>query len=255
MCLARSETEKINLGEKVELYSKVLKENRYLYISYPSSFDNNKKKYPVLYLLDGDYYLKSTAGIIDYLSYVYELMPELIVVGVGNLDRIRDMTPSRENHSPTSGGADKFYRFFTSELIPFIEKNYRVTSYKIILGHSLGGLFTLYSFLKGPFLFNAYIAISPSINWNNFEPVSEMKKFFSNNPKVKGFLFMSMSNEGGGDGFFRLNELYENIKPNIPKEFILECRHYPEKNHLTTYIPAVMEAFLKLFNDWKRDRK
>ena len=248
---AQNEFSQINIGEKVELYSKVLNESRSLYISYPSSFNENNQKYPVLFLLDGDYYLKLTAGIIDYLSYVYDIIPEMIIVGIGNTDRMRDMTPSRESRAPTSGGADKFYRFFTTELIPYIEKNYPVTSYKIIAGHSLGGLFTLYSLIRNPDLFKSYIAISPSINWNNFEIGSNLRELFSKKFEVNGYLFMSMSTEGAGDGYNRLNGIYNNIKQGSPQNFDIECKHYPSENHLTTFIPAITDALKSLFNDWR----
>ena len=248
---AQSKKAGINIGEEVKIQSKVLDETRSLYISFPSSYKDSEQKYPVLYLLDGDSYLRLAHGIVDYLSTVYDLIPEMIIVGIGNTDRMRDMTPSKQFSVPSSGGADKFHEFFKTELIPYINKTYPVTSFRVLLGHSLGGLFSMYSLVQNAGLFNSYIAVSPSINWNSFEILSSVKEFLGGRSALNGFLFMSMSTEGMGEGYAKLNEFYTDIKTGIPKNFKVECKHYPDENHLTTFVPAVSEALRILFKDWR----
>ena len=87
-------------------------------------------------------------------------MPEMIVVGIQNTNRTRDMTPTK-TESANSGGGENFMKFIETEVMPMVEKNYRTQPFKIFAGHSLGGLTVIYSFVSRPDLFNAYIAASP----------------------------------------------------------------------------------------------
>ena len=77
-------------------------------------------------------------------------MPEVIVVGVTNTDRTRDLSPSRDPNFPTSGGADRFLDFFEKELVPFVESGYRTAPFRIFAGHSAGGLFALHAMRARP---------------------------------------------------------------------------------------------------------
>ncbi len=97
-------------------------------------------------------------------------MSEVIIVGIPNTDRTRDLSPSKPSNAgatgapqfPTAGGADNFLKFIETELMPEIEKRYRVTPYKMLAGHSLGGLFAVHAMVTKPDLFNSYIAVSPA---------------------------------------------------------------------------------------------
>jgi hypothetical protein len=101
-------------------------------------------------------------------------MPEPIVVGVLSRDRTRDMTPTHTLERPegtddtlaTSGGADVFLRFLVEELIPTIDRAYRTQPYRILVGHSFGGLFALHAWQRTPDLFQAYVALDPSVFWD-----------------------------------------------------------------------------------------
>ena len=131
--------EAIVTGEKIEIYSKVLDENRKILISLPEGYDKSEEKYPVLYLLDGEFFFLQATSAVKYLSELGYIrnqpIPQLIVVGIVNVDRNRDYTPTyapqQDNlEFPTSGGADKFLEFMISELLPYIESNYRTVPYK-----------------------------------------------------------------------------------------------------------------------------
>jgi predicted alpha/beta superfamily hydrolase len=103
-------------------------------------------------------------------------MPPIIVVGIISKDRRKDLTPTKSTIDyegkvdtvySTSGGNEHFFQFMKTELIPYIEKNYKVEPYKIFAGHSLGGITTINCMLTHSDMFNAYIAISPSLWWDN----------------------------------------------------------------------------------------
>jgi predicted alpha/beta superfamily hydrolase len=89
----------------------------------------------------------------------------MIMIGVANKDRCRDMLPVKVEEYPTSGGADKFLTFMAEELIPFVDRNFRTTDFRILYGESDAGLFTVYALFTQPEAFSAYIASNPSLGW------------------------------------------------------------------------------------------
>src|SRR6185503_12010488 len=138
--------------KKFSIKSTVLGEDRIILVRTPVGYETNKVSYPVLYMTDGDAHMGHTASTIEFLSQNGRI-EELIVVGITNTDRTRDLTPVRSTakdpagnlQAPTSGGADNFLKFIETELIPQIEKQYRVQPYRILAGHSLGGLFAIHA--------------------------------------------------------------------------------------------------------------
>ena len=159
--------ESITIGKKEIIYSKVLNENRKIWIYTPNITSQSvspDKRHSVLYLLDGDAHFFSTVGIIQQLSQANGngVLPEMIVVAIENTNRLRDFVPSDDLDK-----TNPFIDFLSSELIPYIDKNYNTAPYKLLVGHSLGGLTTIDVLTKFPQLFNAYIAMDPSMWYNN----------------------------------------------------------------------------------------
>lgn len=159
--------ESITVGKKIVISSKILNENRKIRIYTPdltSPGVSPGKRYPVLYLLDGDAHFLSTVGIVQQLSQANGngVLPELIVVAIENTNRLRDLVPDDDLKK-----TNPFTGFLSSELIPYIDRNYSTTPYKLLVGHSLGGLTAMDILTKFPDLFNAYIAIDPSMWYSN----------------------------------------------------------------------------------------
>lgn len=155
----------IVIGVKDSLFSKKLNENREL-IVYVPKLENEyiqSATYPVLYLLDGDRLFTQTIGILEYLSSEYgsERCPKMIVVGVVNNNRIKDLLPTTSND--TKDNNDDFTQFLEQELIPYIDQKYPTQPYKTILGHSLGGLRAVNTLVYQSQIFNGYIALDPSL--------------------------------------------------------------------------------------------
>ncbi len=200
--------EPITIGEKVTIQSKILGEERTILISTPANYARSTERYPVLYMTDGDAHLTHTRGTVDFLSR-NGLMPDLIIVGVVNTDRTRDLSPTHwvppaEAGEPppgpnTSGGADKFLDFFAKELFPYVESHYRTSPYRIFAGHSLGGLLALHIMVARPDLFNAFIAASPALTWDDDYPLRTTKAFFKDRKVFPKTLFVAMANEEVGE--------------------------------------------------------
>ncbi len=166
-CLKAQNDENITIGKKEVITSKVLNENRTLWIYTPSitsQSPNPDKRYPVLYLLDGEAHFYSTVGIIQQLSQANGngALPEMIVVAIENTNRVRDFVPSNNLDKP-----NPFINFLSTELIPHIDRNYKTAPYKMLVGHSLGGLTAIDILTNFHELFNAYIAIDPSMWYDN----------------------------------------------------------------------------------------
>src|SRR5215218_9852949 len=191
--------------KRFSIKSTVLGEDRVILVRTPVGYETNKVSYPVLYMTDGDAHMGHTASTIEFLTQNGRIS-DLIIVGVTNTDRTRDLTPAKSSNKnpagelrfPTSGGADKFLKFFETELIPEIEKQYRVQPYRILAGHSLGGLFAVHSMISKPGLFNSYVAVSPSLQWENGEALKRAEEFLKNQKEMKVTLFVSLGNEQGG---------------------------------------------------------
>lgn len=168
----------ITVGKQVIINSSVLNEQRELWVCVPEELNRgteNQKVYPVIYLLDGENLFYLTSGIIEFLSK-NDLCPKMIIVGIINKNRGRDLSPTQVSSWPGSGGADNLTKFLKNELIPYIDSHYATASYKMLIGHSLAGGFAIYSLIHFSDIFDSYIAIDPSICWDNNILVKQMKE-------------------------------------------------------------------------------
>jgi predicted alpha/beta superfamily hydrolase len=201
----------------LKINSAVLGEERTILVRVPPGYETNKQRYPVLYMTDGNAHIGHTSSTVEFLAQNGR-MSELIVVGITNTDRTRDLSPTHVTTTvaggnsalqfPTSGGADKFLKFIETELIPEIEKRYRVHPYRILAGHSLGGLFTIHAMVSRPELFNSYVAVSPALQWDNQVAVKRAEDFFKARKEWQATLFMSLGHEPGPieDGFHQMKK-------------------------------------------------
>lgn len=193
---ANAQTNKIEIGIIDTVTSKILNEKRAIWIYKPDNFDLTKK-YPVIYLLDGDWHFVSVVGMIQQLSYINgnTICPEMIIVGIPIKDRYRDLTPTCDSLiSKTSGGYNNFISFINNELFPYINSTYPTAPYKMFIGHSLGGLTVMNTLIKFPNMFNSYIAIDPSMWWDNQISLKEAETILSSNKFEGKRLFLAIAN-------------------------------------------------------------
>jgi predicted alpha/beta superfamily hydrolase len=216
--------------------------------------------YPVLYMTDGDGHMGHTASTIEFLTQNGRVS-DLIVVGVTNTDRTRDLTPVKSTNKnpagelqfPTSGGADNFLKFFETELIPEIEKQYRVQPYRIFAGHSLGGLFAIHAMISKPGLFNSYVAVSPSLQWENGEALKRAEDFLKNQKELKVTLFVSIGNEPGpiGESFDSFKDALS--KSNI-KGFEWQAERMADEDHGSVVLRSHYSGLRKVYDGWQMPR-
>jgi predicted alpha/beta superfamily hydrolase len=246
--------------KKFAIKSAVLGEERIILVRTPVGYEQNKVSYPVLYMTDGDAHMGHTASTIEWLTQNGRI-PELIVVGITNTDRTRDLTPVKSTAKnpagdlqfPTSGGADNFLKFIETELIPEINKEYRVQPYRILAGHSLGGLFAIHAMISRPGLFNSFVAVSPSLQWENADELKHAEDFLKNQKEMKATLFMSIGNEPGaiGDCFDKFKDFLS--KTDI-KNFDWQAERMADEDHGSVVLRSHYFGLRKVYEDWRAPR-
>jgi uncharacterized protein len=207
-CIKAQTENKIVLGTIDSINSGILHEQRKVWVYVPNSQPNDiyaKRRYPVVYLLDGDAHFYSVAGMIQQLSSVNgnTICPEMIIVGIPNTNRTRDLTPTYVNSDlpsvdsntrKNSGGGEQFISFIEKELMPHIDSLYPTEPYRVFIGHSLGGLTVMNTLIHHTNLFNSYIAIDPSMWWDNQKLLKESNSFFSQKKFTGKTLFLVVAN-------------------------------------------------------------
>lgn len=179
--------------------SKILNDEREISVYLPPSYYSTDQKFPVLYILDGDYNFQYVSGILELQSSISENIPEMILIGISG----KGTETYRKNCKPNiegledKGNAEQVSDFVEKELIPFVSKKYKTANYKILAGHSIGGLFVINTALLKPNLFNNYIAISPALWWENNAINQIANKTLKTNPNYKTNVYVSLADEKG----------------------------------------------------------
>ncbi len=252
--------EPIVIGSKHHITSDILSEERAYWISLPESYKDefkSYKKYPVLILLDGNTHFHFASGMVNSMSSGNSdkrEIPEMIVIGVLNVNRERDFTPDKiiTKRKNETGGGDNFLSFIETELIPKIDSEFRTAPYRILVGHSLGGLITAHSYLQQNSLFNSFISIDPSFGtWD--EKVMDEKLNNSTNEILNKPLYIATANWGqrnlrNRDRHIRFFELLNSKTKNLNAYH----QYYPSKNHSSVVLPAFYDGLNFIFKGYNK---
>lgn len=261
------------IAKEIKINSAVLGEERIIYVSVPSGYDDSKDSYQVLYILDG---VTEAIGLVKYLSD-YGVCPQLIIVSIGEVNPSRDMFPSKPQYSRGTqpakpwyakkeddelrvsrpgekvGEADKYLSFIETELFPYIEKNYRTAPYRICCGHSKGGLCVTHAFVSHTNMFNAYIALNPSLYWDDGLVMKTAEEKLSGlNFKHKQFYFDIGGNEVPstiGDAF----DFAGIIRQNVSSDLRWKLDFLANENHSSGTAIGVINALKFIYEDWDFD--
>jgi predicted alpha/beta superfamily hydrolase len=252
--------EPIIIGETITLPSKIMGEERTILVSTPPGYEESSGGYPVLYMTDGNGHFTHTRGTVDFLAR-NGVIPQLIIVAVANTDRARDLSPThvasttvdgRVFESPTSGGAPKFLDFFERELFPYIDSHYPTLPMRLFSGHSFGGLFALNAIFTRPEMFDAVLAVSPSLNWDDELPIRQASTFFDDREEFNATLFVAMADEEEGDPRpNRLDRLEEALQGSESAGFEWQVMRMPDENHGTVVLRAHYWGLRKVFDGWR----
>ena len=231
---------------EISMFSKVLGEDRVVSVKVPKSYDKNKNEYyPVLYRLDGAGNIPLESAILEEL-HLKGAAPEVIIVAIENTDRLRDLAPyvNQDPRGPVGagGGADKFLSFLSTELMPHIKEQYRVTDFKVISGASIAGLFALHTLRVQPDLFDAYIAYSPAVWWGENKTAKLLPKFVSSTKELDTYLYMNMGSEHISMSQV-YNDMLANMQTRLPNKFKLHTDAFPTVPHALTSKAGLFNAY------------
>jgi hypothetical protein len=181
----------------------------------------------------------------------------MIVVAIHSGDvasRTRDLTaPSQaeidNRFSPGNGGADAFRSFISEELIPYIERKYRTRPYRILVGHSLGGLFAIHTLVTEPKLFNAYIAIDPTVSWDSGAEVVRVRQFLSGVKELQADVFITAAN-AFGKSEPGVRDLIAALDVSTARSFRWNFEWMKDENHLSIPLPSIYAGLNKIFDGW-----
>ena len=177
-------THEVPLGETLTLHSASLGEDRQVHVRLPLSYARTDHRYPVVVALDGELArFTAYSGTIALTSEWEGGVPELILVAVPNTDRFRDMLPSaitRPNEERRRGAAEAFLNFVHGELLPLIDRRYRTHPFRVLVGTSASGLTVIYEMMMHPGRFQAYMASSPSLQWDTDHAIRQLGEVSSN---------------------------------------------------------------------------
>jgi predicted alpha/beta superfamily hydrolase len=246
---AKEANSAIVIGERQTFHSTILGEDRTIFVYTPPSYKTSDAAYPVLYLLDGETNFHHTTGLVDFMSS-RQLAPEMIVVGVTNTVRDRDLTPTAIKDRPASGGGGKFLSFLKEEVGRRIEGAYRTAPYRVLVGHSLGGLFSVYAFTSTPDAFNAYVSISPSLWWDDELMRRNAEALFAKKPELEAFLYITVGNEPGRmlDGN---KSFVAMLKAKAPKGLVWDFKHMDREDHGSLVHRSTYDALEALFTGYQ----
>jgi uncharacterized protein len=266
------------VGRIDSVYSNTLKEYRTLYVQFPDSYNpNSERKYPVAYILDGEVFLPTVSVVQGFYSGGF--FPEMVLIGISNhKNRTLDLTPSEIKtkygmpFNEKSGGAAHFYTFLEDELIPYVEKKYPVTNYRTLIGHSYGGLFAIYTLLNHPQLFANYLAIDPSLDWDNQKLLKQARDVLATNSLKGKALYMSLSGQLNMQNpnvtidnvmqdttdltlFARSNIAFSDlVKQDKKNGLSFDWEFFPKDLHGTVALPSIRSGLIALFSWFQMEK-
>lgn len=239
------------VGLRERLASRLLDEERELLIYLPESYASGQLAYPVLYLLDAESDFLHTIGVVEFLAGI-DRIPEMIVVGVVNTHRSRDLTPESGDQEETAfwsavGGADRFRRALREEVIPFVDARYRTEPYRIVRGSSFGGLFAIHDYTRADPVFDAVIASSPAVGWNFGRLLQAAPDYFSRGAPRP--LYVASA---GGDFPGNLDSILEftGIVEATSRPDLFRHEHLEQEGHYSLHHRSTYRGLEFLYDSW-----
>lgn len=228
-------------------------ETRVINVWTPPGYKNSSDSLPVLYMPDGGVKedFPHIANTIAKLVESKSISP-IILVGIENTERGRDLTGFSEEekdaqYCPLSDGAKNFRAFLTEELVNEVNKRYRTTNERGVIGESLAGLFVMETFFLTPDAFDFYIAMDPSLWWNNQYLVKNAQGFLATFPSKRTKLWFAGS--GAEDISEYTNSLSIILMKSAPEKLLWKYSDEPNEKHNTIFRATKEKALVWILNE------
>ena len=240
------------IGQSYALPSAIYDATREINVWLPPGYAESGRSYPVLYLLDGgqDQDFHHISGLAQ-LGTVNGTTRDVIVVGVASVDRRNELALPTLNAEliaryPTQGQSDRFRRFLAGEVLPFVEARFRTSGETALMGESLAGLFVVETFLKEPRMFDAWVAVSPSLWWDDGQLARQAGAHLRDHSNDSRTLILTMGDEGA-EALALMETLTGNLRDHAMPGVTWDFRPRPTESHATIYHGAALDAFRQLY--------
>ncbi len=242
---------------KDSIFSKTLNEHRNYRVILPADYyPTSDKKHDVIYVLDGETVV-NVVSPTHKIASDWGVIPRCIIVGIDNkfndgiVMRDRDLLPTHDKRAPLSGKADNYIKFIKEELMPHINKTYATSDRNILFGHSHGGTFTIYSMLKAPNLFSAYIAADPSLWWDERYVIKQAKETLPNLLNLDAKLFIS-GREGMPYRGMGIEAIEHVLKESSPNNLYWKGIAYKNETHITILLKTIYDGLKFIYPNYKK---
>ncbi len=239
-------TSNIVLGQTIAIETKVLNETREVFVYTPDGYDDGNESFPVLYVLDGESKFFIATAIANFLA-TNQRIPRTIVVGIPNVARNRDFTPAVESQ-PAIGGADNFIKFLNEELMDFVDNKYRTQNFNVLFGHSLCGMFSIYTLFNNPELFDAYIAASPWLMYDEEYVIKNVEKILNNKSDFTHQIYISIGDE---PAYFNSLDKLTSLLMEKESGISWTLEKYENEDHGSIPFRTISDGLGFIFSDWQ----
>ena len=260
------------------------KESLRLSVVLPRGYTKDStRRFPVVYLLDGNELAPVGAGVANDLSY--DGVPQALLVGIdydvpdlrgSATARMRDLTPTPDTSDlgwqrpyweaegdtlpRTTGKAGDLLRLIADSVVPLIDRTYRtLPNDRTLLGYSAGGLFTLYALTERPTLFQRYVAGSPSLWWDHEYMLGKMAEFLKQPAIRPTRLFVSIGLDEGSDTLVTMvpnvRALEQSLKAHVPTGLSWHVQYFPDERHASGWPGAMSRGLRYAFEAWPPKEK
>ncbi len=243
------------INDAFKIKSENLNETREIYVYHPPDLKESSLAYPVIYLLDGHSLHNVCASFVQHYSN-RDRIPRAIVVGLASTDRLRDFTPTEReayNGEYGGGGAENFLRFLSDELFPVIEEKYLTRDYRVLMGHSYGGLLVSYALLSRPDLFRAFLACSPWLSEVDNALIDGIGKQLQEGYAKSKLFYLAhepITSPGIEDRIKNMRKVFEK---NAGDDFMWEYKRYSDADHSNLPLKAIPDALDFFFPGFIQD--
>jgi predicted alpha/beta superfamily hydrolase len=257
----------ITIGTRRVVKSQVLKEDRTVYVQLPESYAKSSgyHRYPVLYVRDGGKFFQSFAGAVQHLSAdATPHVPEMIVVAIPETDRVRDSSSTRSLQGFTgkpdegfasSGGGDNFLRFLEQELVPYIDKEFSTSTYRVYCGYSFTGLSVIDAFLDKDPLFDAFLMIDPSWWWDDYLMEKRAAAELAGRKFNRTQLFIAASGEPYPEKYFikarDVESLAVILRKTNPAGLEWKFQRYTDESHHSMALRSLYDGLSYFFRGYQ----
>ncbi|MEO0366520.1 MAG: alpha/beta hydrolase-fold protein [Pseudomonadota bacterium] len=233
--------------------SDTLNEPRDVFIGLPNSYEHlPEARYPVLFVLDAHSEFEHANALVRYLAEGASLIPEFIVVGVVPIGRGDELRPTDPTNGETNVREVQFRQFLTDELSPRIDAQFRTHPYRVVFGHSLAGLFVLNTLRESPGSYNAYVASSPALWWQEGDFVPKFAESFGNLDN-SGKTLVVATEGGQRSGTVATLELLSLLEDLDPADLTVFHNAFDKEEHGTVAPVSLYWSIRKVFDGWSPD--